>query len=191
MSWLELEVDNGLTLRLLAARDAEPLFALVEQNREHLRPWLPWVETSRSLATSRAFVVTAIAQLAHGNGFQAGLWHHGELAGMVGLHGIDKSRASTSIGYWLGLPYTGKGLMTRAVAAVIDRLFTGDLPLRRVEIRCAVGNTKSRAIPERLGFTLEGTLPEAELVAGRRHDLAVYAMLAPQWRSRGPAGGQK
>jgi ribosomal-protein-serine acetyltransferase len=49
--------------------------------------------------------------------------------------------------------------------------------LHRVEIRCGVGNTRSRKIPERLGFAFEGTLREAIWVNGRFHDLAVYGLL--------------
>ena len=55
--------------------------------------------------------------------------------------------------------------------------------LNRIEIRAAVGNARSRAIPERLGFHEEGTLREAELVEGVALDIVVYSMLASQWRS--------
>ena len=55
--------------------------------------------------------------------------------------------------------------------------------LNRIEIRAAVGNARSRAIPERLGFREEGTLREAELVDGAALDIVVYSMLASQWRA--------
>jgi ribosomal-protein-serine acetyltransferase len=51
-----------------------------------------------------------------------------------------------------------------------------------VEIHCATGNRKSCAIPERLGFRLEGLLREAHFVNGRYDDLNVYAMLASEWQ---------
>jgi ribosomal-protein-serine acetyltransferase len=46
-----------------------------------------------------------------------------------------------------------------------------------VEIRCATGNTRSCAIPERLGFSREGVLREAEWVNGRFLDLVVWSLL--------------
>ena len=55
--------------------------------------------------------------------------------------------------------------------------------LNRVEIRAAVGNERSRSIPERLGFRQEGVLRKAELVGDRYVDHAVYATLASEWRS--------
>ena len=57
-----------------------------------------------------------------------------------------------------------------------------EMDLHRVEgSRCAAGNARSNAIPRRLGFKLEGTLRDAELVNGRYHDLLVYAMLKSEW----------
>jgi hypothetical protein len=52
----------------------------------------------------------------------------------------------------------------------------------RVEIRAAPENARSRAIPERLGFTQEGTLRQVERVGDRYLDNVVYAMLAEHWK---------
>ena len=54
--------------------------------------------------------------------------------------------------------------------------------LNRIEIRAAVGNARSRAIPERLGFKQEGTLREAERVGDAYLDAVVYSMLGSEWR---------
>jgi ribosomal-protein-serine acetyltransferase len=54
--------------------------------------------------------------------------------------------------------------------------------LHRVEIRCATGNTRSCAIPARLGFTREGLMREAVWVNVRWVDLVVWGMLAPDWK---------
>ena len=73
--------------------------------------------------------------------------------------------------------------MTRACSALGTHAFDA-LGLSRVEIRCATENEKSRAIPERLGFTQEGTLRQAEWLHDHFVDLTVYGMLAGEWKGR-------
>jgi ribosomal-protein-serine acetyltransferase len=70
--------------------------------------------------------------------------------------------------------------MTEACRIFTDHAF-GTWKLNRVQIRCAVANRRSRAIPERLGFRSEGTIREAEWLYGRVVDHVVYAMLASEW----------
>jgi ribosomal-protein-serine acetyltransferase len=80
----------------------------------------------------------------------------------------------------LGAEFEGKGIMVRSCRALTDRLFK-DLKMNRVEIRVAPGNKKSRAIPEKLGFTEEGVLREFEKLYFEFVDNAVYSMLAKEW----------
>ena len=70
--------------------------------------------------------------------------------------------------------------MTEAVRALVDQAL-GPWRLRRVEIRAAVENHRSRAIPERLGFHQEGVLRQAERIGDRYVDHVVYAMDATAW----------
>ena len=70
--------------------------------------------------------------------------------------------------------------MTSACRAFIDHAFD-EWQLHRVEIHCATGNQRSCAIPERLGFQLEGVLRDAQLVNEKYYDIKVYSMLAGEW----------
>jgi ribosomal-protein-serine acetyltransferase len=172
-------------LRLLTEHDVEELHALVSANREHLMPWMPWA-ARQTIADTRAFVRTTRRQFAENNGFQMAIVDDGRIAGIVGFHSVSWPNRSTTIGYWLARDAQGRGTMTSAVRALVDYAF-GDWGLNRVEIRAAVENARSRAIPERLGFREEGTVREAERVGDRFVDHVVYGMLARDWReiSRG------
>ncbi|WP_025948805.1 GNAT family N-acetyltransferase [Geobacillus thermocatenulatus] len=168
-------------LKLLTMEDAESLFALIDSCRPHLRQWLPWVDSTKTAADSKAFIFQGLQKFAAGNGFEAGIWHRGQLAGVIGIHYMDRANRKTSIGYWLGESFQGMVLMTKACKACIDYLFTQQ-GMNRVEIRCATENHRSRAIPERLGFTNEGTIRDAEWLYDHFVDHVVYGMLAREWK---------
>ena len=167
-------------LRLLEARHANDLFDLTDRNRSYLREWLPWLDAIQTVDDTRNFIKDSLQQFAANDGFQAGIWYKGELAGVVGYHKIDWFNRQVEIGYWLGAVYQGRGLMTEACRALVDHAFN-DLGLNRVQIRCATGNTRSCAIPERLGFAREGIITQAEWLYDHYVDLVVYGMLASDW----------
>lgn len=178
-----LKVDQDIELSLLQVDDSLELFQLVQRNRTHLRRWLPWVDSIVSAQQYRLIIPEWLKQYEDNNGFQAGIRYKGRLAGVIGLHYIDWYNKHTTLGYFLGKEFEGLGIMTKVVKSLIDYIFS-HLQLNRVEIRCGVYNVKSRAIPERLGFKLEGVIQDGEYLYDHFHDLAVYGMLARQWRAR-------
>jgi ribosomal-protein-serine acetyltransferase len=176
---VQLSADCGL--RLLREPDAEELYALIAENRGYLAEWMPW-PAAQTLEGTEQFIRLALRQRADDNGFQAAILLEGAIAGVSGFHAVDWANRTTSIGYWLAEPHQGRGIMTGAVRALTEHAF-GAWKLERVEIRAAPGNTRSRAIPERLGFTEEGTLRAVERVGDRQLDNVVYSMLASEWRN--------
>lgn len=161
--------------------DAAPLFQLTDESRDILRQWLSWVDYTQTAENSKSFIESALKQFADRKGLTTGILYRGELAGVVSFNDFDWKNGIASIGYWLGRHYKGKGIMTRAVSGLIDYGFYS-LELNRIEIRAAVANRKSRAIPERLGFVQEGHIRQAEWLYDRYVDHVVYGMLAHEWK---------
>jgi ribosomal-protein-serine acetyltransferase len=175
----QLALSDECHLRLLVEADAEELYRLIDANRAYLARWMPWAEAQTPERTLE-FIRLTRRQAAANDGFQAGLVCDGAIVGMVGFHSVNWPHGSTTIGYWLAERHQGRGLMTRAVRAMVDHAFA-EWDLHRVEIRAATDNRRSRAIPERLGFREEGVQREAERIGERYNDLAVYGLLAPEW----------
>ena len=175
------EIGDNIELRVFEEYHAEEIFAAVERNREHLRRWLPWVDRTLAVEDVQGFLAGAIDAYARGEELHAGIFIHGKLAGTIGHHHIDALNRNVSIGYWLDAAVEGKGVMSRCCRAMLRHLFE-DRRMHRVEIRCATGNTRSCAIPARLGFTREGVLREAEWVFDRWVDLRVFSMLQQDWK---------
>jgi len=173
-------LTRELSLELLDVRHAEELFHLTDANREHLRAWLPWVDQARSTDDTLAFIRLTRKRLADDNGFQTVIREQDALVGVIGHVAVSWADRSTSLGYWLSKDAQGRGIMTEACRAFISHAFT-TMALNRVEIRCATENRRSRAIPERLRFTPEGTVRQAEWLYDHFVDLVVYGMLASEW----------
>jgi ribosomal-protein-serine acetyltransferase len=171
-----LEIGEGSHLRPLTPSDAEGLHALIEANRSYLSPWLPWA-AGQTFEHTVDFIRRTREQLAASDGFQAALVTDDELAGVVGYHGVDWDNRRTSIGYWLTEERQGRGTMTAAVRLLTEHALSS-WELNRVEIRAAVENRRSRAIPERLGFREEATMRKLERVGDRQLDCVVYSMVA-------------
>ncbi len=104
------------------------------------------------------------------------IFSEGVIVGVAGFNSLDQTNGIGYIGYWLGEGFNGKGIMTTVVRDLID-VGKNYYSLQKIEIRCATGNSRSRAIPERLGFTHEGTLRRAERVYDHWLDHEVYALL--------------
>jgi ribosomal-protein-serine acetyltransferase len=174
-------IDEDISMELLEARHAKDLYRLADANREHLREWLPWVDKIRSVEDTEVFIQETRSQLSNNNGFQTVIRFHEDLVGTIGHHSIDWNNLSTSLGYWLARDAQGNGIITKSCRVFLDHAFT-ELSLHRVEIRCAVENGRSRAIPERLGFRSEGIIRDAEWLYDHFVDHAIYGLLATEWK---------
>ncbi|MBI1177116.1 GNAT family N-acetyltransferase [bacterium] len=180
---MEQPIQVGdLVLRPVALSDTDALFQVVDANRAYLRRWLPWVDSSLSVEDTRKYREISARQHAAREALQVVILLAGEPIGMVGFHRFDWANRSTSIGYWLAEAHQGHGYMTSACRALIEIVFS-TWELNRIEIRCAPGNTRSRAIPERLGFRIEGTHRSAEWLYDHFEDLVVYSLLADEFTS--------
>jgi ribosomal-protein-serine acetyltransferase len=183
MTSLQLKAGPDLLLRPLRVADAKTVFALVAAERAWLRRWLPWLDENTTLDQTKAFIAKMRELERSGLSLTCGLWLKGQLIGLVGFNWIDRANRCGHVGYWLSEEITGRGHMTRAVAALLAHGF-GPMKLHRIELRAAVRNRASRAIAKRLGFRHEGTLRQAEHLYGRYVDHAVYGLLAQEWAAR-------
>lgn len=177
-------ISDDIELRLFMQQDAELLLSLINANRGYLRRWMPWVDNTTDVDHLRTFIRDGLKQHADNAGFQAGIWYGGTLVGLVGMLPIDWPNHRVEIGYWLGEAYQGRGIITKACTALLGIIFT-TYKLHRVEIRALAGNTRSRAVAERLGFHLDGILRQTEWWLNQFHDVALYSLLHDEWDAAG------
>ncbi|HEX4999398.1 MAG TPA: GNAT family protein [Terriglobia bacterium] len=180
---LTLRVNQSVELKECGPHHAPALFALVEANRARLRQWLPWLDETTEIAHVERFLRDSRRRAEQENAYTFVARCEGRIIGVVAENSIDWRNRRVELGYWIDHEYQGRGIVTQSVARLTRRAFE-DLGLNRVAIHCAVGNTRSRAVPERLGFTFEGILREGEKLYDRYVDLAMYGMLAREWKAQ-------
>jgi ribosomal-protein-serine acetyltransferase len=175
--------DGEICLQPIGVGDAEEIFFIVDRDRGYLREWLPWVDKTVSVKDILHFIEQAQKQFDKKTGLIICIRSQGKIAGLIGFNFFDWNNRSTLLGYWLAQDQQGQGIMTRSCALLLNYAFT-ELSLNRVEIRCAVENKKSRAIPERLGFKNERTIRNGERLKDQVVDLIVYVILNQEGKAR-------
>jgi RimJ/RimL family protein N-acetyltransferase len=177
---LPVSLGAGALVRRYVVDDLDAIWAVASGERDRLGEWMPWVEATTSIDVQRVWLEKVVAEPEGLDG--CGIFVGGELAGGVGLS-WDPYGISGEIGYWVRHPFEGRGLVTKA-AHEFTRLAFEHVGLNRVVIRAGVGNLRSRAVAERLGYLQESVERGGGRGLGGFYDIVVYALLADEWRSR-------
>lgn len=108
---------------------------------------------------------------------------HGDAAGGIGfVPGTDVERYSAEIGYWLGEPLWGRGIVTEALSLVTEHAFAHHNLLRVFALPFA-DNAASARVLEKAGYALEGRLLQSSVKFGFPRDQLIYARINPNWKA--------
>ncbi|WP_059045649.1 GNAT family N-acetyltransferase [Paenibacillus rubinfantis] len=173
-------VDEKLRIELFNPSHSDDLFKLIQANRDHFGEWLEFPYHTHTVNDASAFIAGTIQKQAAGNGGWCGIWLEDQLVGAIGFVHINRMDQTTEIGYYLAQEYEGQGIISRCCREIIKYVFE-ELGLHRIEIRVHPDNTRSRNIPERLGFVQEGILRQAERFVDRYMDKVIYGLLKEEW----------
>ena len=168
--------------------DADELFAAVEESRQHLWPWLPWVTQHQTVEDTRDFILRTQAKwLLREDDLTVGIFEasSGRYLGGSGLHIRGWDVPAFEIGYWIRASAEGHGYVAETVRLLTDFAFTS-LGAQRVMIRCDARNIRSAAVAERLGFVREALLRNDTRDAnGELRSTLVFSLTPsdPRWPS--------
>ncbi len=105
----------------------------------------------------------------------------GELCGAIGLS-LTPEHQRAELGYWVGVPYWGRGYCTEAALAVRDLGFR-ELGLHRIEAVHLTRNPASGRVMQKIGMRHEGTLREHMLKWGVFDPVEYYGILRSEWEA--------
>jgi RimJ/RimL family protein N-acetyltransferase len=165
-----------LVLRCNTTEDAPLVKEAIDSSLEHLRPWMAWAYQEPSpLPVLEKRIQAFHHNFLIGRDFPLGIFNAEEtrILGGTGLHprGLPNE---IEIGYWLRPDATGHGYVTESSRALVQVAFK-HLDVDTIIIKCDPKNSRSAAVPQRLGFTLTGLFPTTENLPGRTQDM-VWAL---------------
>ncbi len=155
-----------LVLRPFLRSDADAVyFACQDPDIQYYTP----APTPYRREDAEKFVAEADTQWATGADYNLGAFRLDDGA-FVGAYCLTRrDRGVYELGFWAVKQQRGRGYSVEASTALCRWGFAA-LGAHRVEWWAMVGNDASRAVADRLGFTLEGTLRRRTMVNGEPHD---------------------
>jgi RimJ/RimL family protein N-acetyltransferase len=183
-------VTPRLVLRCWEPRDAPLSKTAVDASIDHLRPWMPWVHDHPApIQKHIERMRTNRGNFDLGVDFVFAVFDREEqnVLGGTGLH-MRLGEGAREIGYWVHAAHTGRGLATELSAALTKIGFVVE-GLDRMEIHCDPANTRSAAVPRKLGYTLDATLRRrSQTPDGKPRDTMIWSMLHDEFASSPAAG---
>jgi RimJ/RimL family protein N-acetyltransferase len=160
--------------------DGTMVYEAIQASIEELKAWLPFAHFEQSESNTEANIREAHLKFLRREDLRLLIFLKDtqQFVGSSGLHRPNWSVPKFEIGYWIDTRLSGNGYMTEAVQGITNYAFT-ELKARRLEIRCDALNVRSQAIPEKLGFLLEGTLrnEDTSMDGKELRDTFVYAKI--------------
>lgn len=174
MKRFQLQVGNGVVMRLRHPADAEAVFHLVKKNEAFLGQWLSWANDTNTPDDSLKHIEKALKDFKDGTSLELGIFLNNEFIGMVGFHTITKNYAE--IGCWLSKDCNQQGIMTQCVKKLMQYAFRYR-KIHRIVAKIDTENLRSNAIPKRIGCTLEGVERESQHLNGMYRSMQVWSFL--------------
>jgi RimJ/RimL family protein N-acetyltransferase len=178
-------VGDLVIVRPWAEADSGGLWDAVDNSREHLEAFMPWVDRYHNPDDALEYTRRSRARWLLREDLSVAIVERqtGRIVGGSGLHRIDWGIRAFEIGYWIRQDAEGRGYITETVQ-LLTRLAFDELDANRVELRIDTRNFRSLRVGERLGFVLEGTLrrklPAAD---GTVADMHVLALLPEEYQT--------
>ncbi len=169
-------LGNAVVLKRVVVDHSEMIFKAIDQNREYLKKFLPWVNYVKTLEDEQKAVQGMQEKWEQGLEYNYAIFSDGaQYVGGISIHHVNLQSSNAEIGYLIYENAQGKGYVSRAVQAFQKVLF--EAGFLRLEIRCAAQNYRSAMVPLKNGYRPEGLLRSHALENGARRDTLIFSLL--------------
>lgn len=176
-------MSPNLKIRPYEVADSRALYEAARESIAEVFPWLPWCHPGYTFEEADAWARTRPDLFRDGLEFDFVIMDDMDrFLGGCALNQIHHGHHFANLGYWVRTSVAGRGVAPAAVRQLAALAFT-TTDLVRLEILCAVGNTRSQRAAEKSGAALEGTLRDRLFLHGRPHDAVLYAIVRSEWNA--------
>ena len=168
------------SMRLLSLEDLDPYFKLVQRNRERLADFfVGTVSRTKTYKEAQEFVEEMIRMTISNTYFPYLIIDETEksIIGFIDLKNIDWTIPKAEIGFYIDEPYTGKGIITKALQQICEYCFK-EKGFQKLFLRTHPENVSAQRVAEKCGFELEGKIrKDYKTTSGELIDLNYYGRL--------------
>ncbi len=177
---MEINVKYEISLSYINVNDAEIIFNLVNENREYLREWLPWLDNTMSIKDTIKFINSCIIGYKNKDNLTFSIKYKNNIIGIISYNKIDYSSKEASIGYWISSKFEGKSIVSNSCRVLINYGFN-ELNLESIIISCALNNYKSQIIPKKLNFKEKIIVKNKEWLYDKFVDHIIFSINKNEW----------
>ncbi|QFF99277.1 N-acetyltransferase [Psychrobacillus glaciei] len=177
---LQLETERLILRAPRQSGDSSIVNEAIKDSFIELKAWLPFAQKTPTVDETEVNLRIAYINFLKRESLRYLIFRKGtnDFIGIISFEGINWDIPKCHIGYWINTKFSGNGYMLEAVKNLTE-LGLNQIKFKRIEIKCESTNIKSRSIPEKLGYELEGTLKKDDLSAdgNRLTDTCLYAIV--------------
>jgi len=167
------------SIRLYEDHDAPDLHSAVRESLADLGGWMAWCHANYSIEEARQWVSTQHQLARDGAAYEFAIHGvDGRYLGGCGISQINKAHRFANLGYWVRSSAVGKGVASCAARLAIEYAFQ-NTGLIRLELVCAVANTRSQRVAEKVGAVREGIARSRLVLPSGPSDAVMYSVVRP------------
>lgn len=179
----QFNINEALSLVSPNVQLAKDVWDVINVNREHLRPFLDFVDGTKTVEDEENYIKMKLNGEINGTDRLFFIAYENEIIGSIDFHFIDQNNQTAEIGYWIGSEYVGRNIATEAVLFLCQIAFL-EMGLNRLTIVADVLNKPSNRVAVKAGFKKEGTFKQSKKVYGEFRDFNMYALLKEEFNAR-------
>jgi RimJ/RimL family protein N-acetyltransferase len=174
---LERIVGGRIVLRRPRMSDVDAISEYCKDRQ--ISKWISTMPYPYKKKDAVSFVKDSVKKWKNKTDYIYEIEYEGKLAGTIGLHvkGDDKAE----LGYWIGKPHWGKGLIPEAAKLLMKEAFKR-LNLNKIYARYLEGNEKSERVMQKIGMKYEAWLRYDAKKGKKYHDVTQYCILRREFK---------